>query len=137
LIASVFCNCLIFFLSYCFSVCCWGCLKYEGGTGTIKVNGREFEEYFPRATSRMQILQPFDVTETLGQFDVVVNVCGGGLTGQAGAVRHGLTRALMEHNPETRGALKKAGFVTRDARRVERKKYGQPGARKRFQFSKR
>ena len=107
------------------------------GTGTVKVNGREFEEYFPRATSRMQILQPFDVTETLGDFDVVINVRGGGLTGQAGAVRHGITRALMENNPETRGALKRAGFVTRDARRVERKKYGQPGARKRFQFSKR
>jgi small subunit ribosomal protein S9 len=107
------------------------------GTGTIKVNGRDFEEYFPRATSRMQILQPFDVTETMGKFDILINVRGGGLSGQAGAVRHGLTRALMEYDPETRGPLKKAGFVTRDARRVERKKYGLAGARKRFQFSKR
>ncbi len=107
------------------------------GTGTIKVNGRDFEEYFPRATSRMQILQPFDVTETMGKFDVLINVRGGGLSGQAGAVRHGLTRALMANDPETRDALKKAGFVTRDARRVERKKYGLAGARKRFQFSKR
>ncbi len=107
------------------------------GTGIIKVNGRDFENYFPQPISRMQILQPFELTETTSQFDVLVNVCGGGSTGQAGAVRLGLTRALMEYNPEFRGVLKKAGFVTRDAREVERKKYGRPGARKRFQFSKR
>ena len=107
------------------------------GTGKITVNGREFEVYFPRATARMDMCSPFDHTETVGQFDVVVNVKGGGLTGQAGAVRHGITRALMVFNPEFRPVLKAIGFVTRDARRVERKKYGQPGARRRFQFSKR
>jgi small subunit ribosomal protein S9 len=108
------------------------------GTGAMKVNGRTFEDYFPRATSRMDIMQPFDTTETAHtDFDIIVNVCGGGLSGQAGAVRHGITRALMVHSPDTRAALKKAGFITRDARKVERKKYGQPGARKRFQFSKR
>ena len=107
------------------------------GAGNIRVNGRAFEEYFPRATGRMNIMQPFDVTETLGQFDVVITVAGGGLSGQAGAVRHGITRALMKSNPDLRGVLKKAGFITRDAREVERKKYGQPGARKKFQFSKR
>ena len=107
------------------------------GTGKITVNGRAFEVHFPRATGRMQIMQPFELTETLETFDVVINVRGGGQTGQAGAVRHGITRALMNYNPELRGVLKKAGFVTRDARVVERKKYGRPGARKRFQFSKR
>lgn len=107
------------------------------GTGNIICNGREFDNYFPRATGRMQILQPFELTETLGQFDVVVNVRGGGQSGQAGAVRHGITRALLAYNPELRPVLKKAGFITRDARVVERKKAGQPGARKKFQFSKR
>jgi small subunit ribosomal protein S9 len=107
------------------------------GTGQITINGREFDVYFPRATARMDMCSPFDHTETVGQFDVVVNVKGGGLTGQAGAVRHGITRALMEFNPDFRPVLKAIGFVTRDARRVERKKYGQPGARRRFQFSKR
>jgi len=107
------------------------------GTGKITVNGREFANYFPRPIGRMQILQPFELTETLNQFDVVVTVAGGGSSGQAGAVRHGLTRALMAYNPDLRPVLKKAGFVTRDAREVERKKYGRCGARKRFQFSKR
>lgn len=107
------------------------------GTGKIIINKREFEEYFPRATARMDIVRPLEITEKFGEVDVVVNVRGGGLTGQAGAVRHGITRALMELNPEFRPALKDAGFVTRDARRVERKKYGQPGARAHFQFSKR
>ncbi len=107
------------------------------GSGRITVNGRTFEEYFPRATSRMMIEQVWEVAEIENTFDIKINVRGGGLSGQAGAVRHGLTRALMEFNPELRGALKKAGFVTRDARKVERKKYGQPGARKHFQFSKR
>lgn len=107
------------------------------GTGIIMVNNRAFEDYFPRATGRMQILQPFELTETLGKFNVLVNVRGGGQSGQAGAVRHGITRALMEYDPELRSILKKAGFVTRDARTVERKKPGQPGARRKFQFSKR
>ncbi len=107
------------------------------GTGSITVNGRTFEDYFPRATSRMQIMQPFELAQNTGQFDVLVNVSGGGQTGQAGAVRHAITRALMLFNIELRGPLKRAGFVTRDARAVERKKYGRAGARKRFQFSKR
>ena len=107
------------------------------GTGKIIVNRRAFDDYFPRATARMNIMQPLEMTESVETFDILINVAGGGLSGQAGAVRHGITRALMEFNPDFRGQLKKAGFVTRDARRVERKKYGQPGARKRFQFSKR
>jgi small subunit ribosomal protein S9 len=107
------------------------------GTGKITINKREFEEYFPRATARMDIVRPLELAEKIGELDVVVNVRGGGLTGQAGAVRHGITRALLELNPELRGVLKAAGFITRDARKVERKKYGQPGARAHFQFSKR
>ncbi len=107
------------------------------GTGTIKINGREFDDYFPNPTRRQHVMQPLVLTETGEQFDILVNVRGGGMTGQAGAVRHGITRALMAYNGELRGALKRAGFVTRDARVVERKKYGRPGARKRFQFSKR
>lgn len=107
------------------------------GTGIIVVNKRGFEDYFPRATSRMNILQPFELTETFGKYNVLINVRGGGLSGQAGAVRHAITRALIEAEPELRGLLKRAGLVTRDARAVERKKYGQAGARARFQFSKR
>ncbi|MCB9543250.1 MAG: 30S ribosomal protein S9 [bacterium] len=107
------------------------------GTGNITINGRTFEDYVPRATLRMTIVSPFEATETMGQFDIVITVRGGGLSGQAGAMRHGVTRALMEYDPEHRRALKRAGFVTRDARVVERKKYGRPGARKAFQFSKR
>jgi small subunit ribosomal protein S9 len=107
------------------------------GQGVILVNNRPFEDYFPRATSRMNILQPFELTESFGKFDVLVNVRGGGLSGQAGAVRHGITRALMDYEPDLRGTLKRAGLVTRDAREVERKKYGRAGARARFQFSKR
>ena len=107
------------------------------GTGQIKINGRSLDEYFGSASRRFQVMQPFDGTETKDKFALLVNVDGGGLTGQAGAIRHGLTRALIEYDPELRAALKRAGFVTRDARVVERKKYGQPGARKRFQFSKR
>lgn len=110
---------------------------FRPGTGKITVNGRSFEDYFPRATSRMDMESPFVLTETEGQFDVFVNVKGGGLTGQAGAVRHGITRALIAVSEDYRSVLKAAGYVTRDARRVERKKYGQPGARRRFQFSKR
>ncbi|MBZ5588805.1 MAG: 30S ribosomal protein S9 [Acidobacteriia bacterium] len=107
------------------------------GTGTIKVNRREFEAYFPNRVLKMIIRQPLAITETADKFDIVVTVAGGGMTGQAGAIRHGLSRALLEFNPELRPKLKGAGFLTRDAREVERKKYGQPKARRRFQFSKR
>ncbi|MFK7930828.1 MAG: 30S ribosomal protein S9 [Myxococcota bacterium] len=107
------------------------------GTGRIIVNKREIEVYFPRATHRMDLAQPLDLTETGKAYDIYVNVCGGGHTGQAGAVRLGISRALLQVNPEFRRRLKKAGFLTRDARKVERKKYGRAGARASFQFSKR
>ena len=107
------------------------------GSGAIVVNRREFETYFPSQVLQMIIRQPLSLTETVGKFDILVNVDGGGTAGQAGAVRHGITRALMEYNADLRPALKKAGLVTRDPRQKERKKYGQKGARKRFQFSKR
>jgi small subunit ribosomal protein S9 len=107
------------------------------GTGAIKVNRREFEAYFPNRVLKMIIRQPLAITETAEKFDIMVNVAGGGMAGQAGAIRHGLSRALLEFNPELRPKLKSAGFLTRDAREVERKKYGQPKARRRFQFSKR
>lgn len=107
------------------------------GSGEIKVNQRKFEEYFPNEALRMIIRQPLNLTDTVQKFDILVNVDGGGTAGQAGAVRHGITRALMEFNSDLRSALKKAGLVTRDPRKKERKKYGQKGARARFQFSKR
>jgi small subunit ribosomal protein S9 len=107
------------------------------GSGTVMVNGRPLDEYFGRETSIMIINQPLQVLEQMGKVDMTVNVRGGGLSGQAGAIRHGLSRALCRLNPEFRPPLKKAGFLTRDARSVERKKSGQPGARRRFQFSKR
>lgn len=107
------------------------------GNGAIKVNRRTFEDYFPNETLRMIIRQPLRLTDTAEKFDVLVNVDGGGTAGQAGAVRHGITRALMNFNGDFRTALKRAGLVTRDPRKKERKKYGQKGARKRFQFSKR
>jgi small subunit ribosomal protein S9 len=107
------------------------------GTGEIKINRRPFEEYFPNEALRMIIYQPLRLTDMANKFDILVNVLGGGTAGQAGAVRHGITRALMEYNIDLRPALKKAGFVTRDPRQKERKKYGQKGARARFQFSKR
>jgi small subunit ribosomal protein S9 len=107
------------------------------GGGEVKVNRKPFETYFPNETLRMIIRQPLNLTETATKFDVVVNVAGGGPAGQAGAIRHGITRALIEYNNELRPALKQAGLVTRDPRIKERKKYGQKGARKRFQFSKR
>ena len=107
------------------------------GSGAIVVNKREFETYFPNQALQMIIRQPLNLTETTGKFDILVNVDGGGQAGQAGAVRHGITRALMEYNADLRPTLKKAGLVTRDPRQKERKKYGQKGARKRFQFSKR
>jgi small subunit ribosomal protein S9 len=107
------------------------------GAGDIKVNRRTFDEYFPNEALRMIIRQPLSLTDTIGKFDILVNVNGGGTAGQAGAVRHGITRALLEFNADLRPTLKKAGLVTRDPRQKERKKYGQKGARKRFQFSKR
>jgi small subunit ribosomal protein S9 len=107
------------------------------GSGDIKVNNREFNTYFPNEALQMIIRQPLNLTETTGKFDIFVNVDGGGSAGQAGAVRHGITRALLEYNADLRSTLKKAGLVTRDPRKKERKKYGQKGARKRFQFSKR
>ncbi len=107
------------------------------GSGEIVVNRRPFDSYFPNEALRMIIRQPLSLTETAGKFDILVNVDGGGSAGQAGAVRHGITRALMEFNGDLRPTLKKAGLVTRDPRQKERKKYGQKGARKRFQFSKR
>src|SRR6185503_10342074 len=103
------------------------------GSGEIKVNKRGFEEYFPNEALRMIINQPLRLTETQGKFNIFVNVDGGGTAGQAGAVRHGITRALMEYNADLRPVLKKAGLITRDPRQKERKKYGQKGARKRFQ----
>ena len=107
------------------------------GCETMLINGRELEHYFPRATSVMMLMQPLVLTQTDGKFDIKVNVFGGGQTGQADAVKHGISRALLQYDPELRPVLKKAGFLTRDARIKERKKYGQPGARKNFQFSKR
>jgi len=107
------------------------------GSGNIVVNRREFNSYFPNEALQMIIRQPLSLTDTLGKFDILVNVDGGGSAGQAGAVRHGITRALMEFNADLRPTLKKAGLVTRDPRQKERKKYGQKGARARFQFSKR
>ncbi|MCR5786243.1 MAG: 30S ribosomal protein S9 [Acholeplasmatales bacterium] len=107
------------------------------GSGKFIINGREFEEYISSALLRLDVMQPFGVTETTNQFDVEVNVYGGGITGQAGAIRLGITRALMEVNADYRKTLKPAGFVTRDSRAKERKKYGLKKARKSSQFSKR
>ena len=107
------------------------------GTGNVTINGRTMDEYFGRETSKMILIEPLKLVDQLGKVDVFVNANGGGLSGQAGAIRHGISRALCDLNAEYRPVLKKAGFLTRDARAVERKKYGQPGARKRFQFSKR
>ena len=109
----------------------------KNGNGKITVNDKEFEKFFPQLLSREDILLPFKATETEGKCDVHVNVKGGGTTGQAQAVRLGIARALIEYNPELRSKLKVEGLLTRDPRMVERKKYGRPKARKRFQFSKR
>lgn len=108
-----------------------------GETGAIRINGRVFEEYFPRPTARMLIMQPLELTQTVGRFDIDVNVIGGGISGQAGAVKHGIARALLNVDATFRPVLKKAGHLTRDAREVERKKYGLAGARRRYQYSKR
>ena len=107
------------------------------GTGKITVNGRDQKIYFARPTQQMVIQQPFDVSQRRDQFDVIATVSGGGLSGQAGAVRHGIAQALAKFEPGLRGAMKSNGFLTRDPRVVERKKYGRAGARRRFQFSKR
>jgi small subunit ribosomal protein S9 len=112
-------------------------VRLMAGGGEVVINERTLEEYFGRETSRMIVHQPFDLTETSGQFRVEVNVRGGGVAAQAVAIRHGITRALLEVNPELRPTLKKAGFITRDSREVERKKYGRHKARKRPQYSKR
>lgn len=107
------------------------------GTGTISVNGVPADEYFERETSRMIMRQSLELIEAIDQFDVLATVHGGGHSAQAEAMRHGISRALCILDPERRSVLKRAGFLTRDARKKERKKYGQPGARKRFQYSKR
>ena len=108
-----------------------------GEAGVIRVNGRSFEDYFPRPTARMIIMQPLELTQTVGRFDIFINVHGGGSSGQAGAVKHGISKALLDVDPALRPVLKRAGHLTRDAREVERKKYGLAGARRRFQYSKR
>jgi small subunit ribosomal protein S9 len=112
-------------------------VRLQLGGGSIVVNGRSLEEYFPREASRMIINQPFDAVSGVGRYDVVANICGGGLSGQADALRHGIARALEKFDETLRAQLKKRGLLTRDARKKERKKYGQKGARARFQFSKR
>ena len=109
----------------------------QPGNGKIAINKRTLEDYFGRETSRMVFRQPLELTETNGQFDIFCSVKGGGLSGQAEAIRHGISRALLKVNPELRPTLKKAGYLTRDSRSRERKKYGQRGARARFQYSKR
>ena len=109
----------------------------KDGTGAVTVNGRTLPDYFPRETSQMVVAQAFEAVEKVGKFDVEANVCGGGVSAQAEAVRHGISRALLNIDAGLRPVLKKAGFLTRDSRKVERKKPGQPGARRKFQFSKR
>jgi small subunit ribosomal protein S9 len=107
------------------------------GTGVITINKRPIEEYMIRDTSKMVIMQPLELTDTVGKFDILVNVLGGGLNGQAGAIRHAISRALAESDPDKRKVLKSNGLITRDARKKERKMYGLAGARRRFQYSKR
>ena len=112
-------------------------VRLRPGTGKIKLNKREFEDYLPRETNRIGVLRPMDITNTLKKFDVVATLTGGGETGQAGALRHGISRALVKSDESFKLIIKKAGFLTRDPRAKERKKYGQKRARKNFQFSKR
>ncbi len=107
------------------------------GSGEITINKRSIDEFFGRDTSKMVVRQPLELTDNIGKFDISVNVCGGGASGQAGAIKHGITKALLEVDPALRGVLKNAGFITRDSRIKERKKYGRKGARASFQFSKR
>lgn len=112
-------------------------VRLRAGTGEIRVNGKPMDEYFPREGLQIMIRAPFDRTETVGRFDVDATLDGGGVAGQAGALRHGIARAIEKVDAEQRTTLKRAGFLTRDPRKKERKKYGQKGARARFQFSKR
>ena len=112
-------------------------LYLKPGTGIITINKKHIDEYYLRPTSKMLIMQPLELTDCVGKFDLNINVCGGGLQGQAGAIRHALSRALASMESEHRGILKRAGLITRDSRRKERKLPGQPGARRKFQFSKR
>tara|TARA_B110000014_G_C20126724_1_gene601037 strand:- start:4957 stop:5358 length:402 start_codon:yes stop_codon:yes gene_type:complete len=112
-------------------------VEFKKGKGQFLVNGRDFNEYFNRDTQKMIIQKPIELLELNNQYDISVNVSGGGSTGQAGAVRLGISRILEKINPDFRSTLKSNGMLTRDSRQVERKKYGQPGARKKFQFSKR
>ena len=112
-------------------------VRLQLGTGNILVNGRAFEEFFTRESLRILVRQPFETTNLGGRYDVIAKLLGGGMTGQAGALRHGIARALEKTDPNLRQTLKRAGFLTRDARKKERKKYGQRGARARFQFSTR
>ena len=109
----------------------------EPGQGTIQINGRPLANYFPRMTHQLQVQTPFDITKTAGQFNVQASLSGGGISGQAGALRHAIAKALSVYNPTLRTPLKKLGLLTRDSRVKERKKYGQKGARRRFQYSKR
>ena len=112
-------------------------VRLKSGTGRIMVNGKDAKEYFHRESALPYIEQPLELTESLGKLDVYANIRGGGLSGQAGALRHGISRALLEMNPDLRSVLKRAGLVTRDPRAKERKKYGLAGARRAYQFSKR
>ena len=112
-------------------------IRMTAGTGKIRVNGKPFDQYFPTVTLQNAVLRPFEIAKEINAWDVRVNATGGGVSGQAGAIRLAISRALVESNPEHRGALKAEGLMTRDPRMKERKKPGQPGARKRFQFSKR
>ncbi|MBP1558152.1 MAG: 30S ribosomal protein S9 [Oscillospiraceae bacterium] len=112
-------------------------VRLYAGTGNITVNGRDIDDYFGLDTLKLIVRQPMELTNTIGKFDIVCTVAGGGVSGQAGAIRHGISRALLLHDPELRPALKKAGFLTRDPRMKERKKYGLKGARRAPQFSKR
>ena len=109
----------------------------KSGTGVITVNKRPLDVFFGRETSKMVVRQPLELTDNMGKFDITVNVSGGGVSGQAGAIKHGITKALLEVDPELRAVLKKSGFITRDSRIKERKKYGRAAARRSFQFSKR
>ena len=112
-------------------------VRLYAGTGTITINGRDIDDYFGLDTLKLVVRQPMELTNTIGKFDIVCTVAGGGVSGQAGAIRHGISRALLLFDPELRPALKKAGFLTRDPRMKERKKYGLKGARRAPQFSKR
>ena len=112
-------------------------VRFIKGKGSININGRDISDYFGRKTSRMVVTQPLELTDTLGSYNIRINVFGGGNSGQAGAIRHGISRVLQKISNDYKTPLKHAGMLTRDSREVERKKYGRPGARKRFQFSKR